>query len=165
MRHDTVFVTLFRIAVGQQLRGTVVAAQCRRNRHNILLFWRRSTASLLVFRIGACLESSLFPLSSLSPFLIGLLASVDVKQNYTRERPRRGSMTSALLSVAYNSSLSLSLSRHTSDSAEATAVSAPTMQMGMSQFNNFSHTDLSSKPPPPSHRRSNDLIDPIVIYM
>ena len=47
--------------LGQQLRGTVVAAQCRRSCLNILLFWRRSTASL-VFRVGACLESSLFPL-------------------------------------------------------------------------------------------------------
>ena len=48
---------------------------------NILLFWRQSTAAL-VFRVGACLEVSLFspPLSRSSPSLIDLLASVDVKQ-------------------------------------------------------------------------------------
>ena len=48
---------------------------------NILLFWRRSTAAL-VCRVGACLEVSLFfpPFSHSSPSLIGLLASVDVKQ-------------------------------------------------------------------------------------
>ena len=48
---------------------------------NILLFWQRSTAAL-VFQVGACLQVSLFypPLSHSSPSLIGLLASVDVKQ-------------------------------------------------------------------------------------
>ena len=48
---------------------------------NILLFWRRSTAAS-VFRVGACFEVSLFcpPFPHSSPSLIGLLASVDVKQ-------------------------------------------------------------------------------------
>ena len=47
--------------LGQQLRGSVVAAQCRTDTAliNILLFWRRSTAAL-VFRVGACFEVSLF---------------------------------------------------------------------------------------------------------
>jgi len=47
--------------LGQQWRSTLVAAQCRVDTAltNILLFWRRSTASL-VLRVGACLEPSLF---------------------------------------------------------------------------------------------------------
>ena len=47
--------------LGQQLRGAVVAAQCRTDAAliNILLFWRRSTAAL-VFRVGACFEVSVF---------------------------------------------------------------------------------------------------------
>ena len=36
-----------------------------------------------VFQVGACLKPSLFPLLPLSLSLIGLLASVDVKQNYS----------------------------------------------------------------------------------
>ena len=81
---DIVFVTLFCIAVGTAIAwyGSCCAmpsGHCR----NILLFRRRSTAAL-VFRVGACLESSLFPLPPLSPSLIGLLASVDFKQNYSR---------------------------------------------------------------------------------
>ena len=44
----------------------------------VLLFWRRSTAAL-VFRVGACF-ALLSPFSHSSPSLIGLLASVDVKQ-------------------------------------------------------------------------------------
>ena len=77
---DSVFVTLFCIAVGTAIAwyGSCCAmpgGHCR----NILLFWRRSTAAL-VFRVGACLESSLF-FPPLSPSLIGLLASVDVKQH------------------------------------------------------------------------------------
>ena len=80
---DIVFVTLFRIAVGRAIAYyTSCYAMPSGHCLNILLFWRRSTASL-VFRVGACLESSLFPLPPLSPSLIGLLASVDVKQNYS----------------------------------------------------------------------------------
>ena len=56
---------------------------------NILFFWRRSTASL-VFGVGACLESSLFLLPPLSPSLTGLLASVDVKNNYSHTNGRAG---------------------------------------------------------------------------
>ena len=57
---DIVFVTLFRIAVGSAItwyssRCAMPSGHCP----NILLFWRRSTAAL-VFRVGACLESSLF---------------------------------------------------------------------------------------------------------
>ena len=44
---------------------------------NILLFWRRSTAAS-VFRVCTCFKVQLF--SHSSPSLIGLLASVDVKQ-------------------------------------------------------------------------------------
>ena len=82
---DIVFVTLFRIAVGTAIAWsgsccTMPDGHCR----NILLFWWRSTA-VLVLRVGACLEGftllSPFPLSS--PSLIGLLASVDVKQHYS----------------------------------------------------------------------------------
>ena len=49
---DIVFVTLFYIAI-----GTAIAwcGHCL----NILLFWRRSTAAF-VFRVGACLQVSLF---------------------------------------------------------------------------------------------------------
>ena len=82
---DIVFVTLFRIAVGTAIaRYSSCCAMPRGHCLNILLFRRRSTAAL-VFRVGACLESSLFPLPPLSPSLIGLLASVDVKQKlFTR---------------------------------------------------------------------------------
>ena len=85
---DIVFETLIRIAVATAIvwYGSCCAlprGQCL----NILLFWRRSTAAL-VFWVGAYLESSLFfpppphPPPS-SPSLIGLLTSVDVKQNYS----------------------------------------------------------------------------------
>ena len=78
------FVTLFRITVGTAIawccgRCTMPDGHCL----NSLLSWPRSTAAL-VFRVGACLEVSLFcpppPFSHSSPSLIGLLASVDVKQ-------------------------------------------------------------------------------------
>ena len=84
---DIVFVTLFCIAV-----GTVTAWCCGRcampDGHclNTLLFWRQSTAALIglpgwhLFR-GFTLLS---PFSHSSPSVIGLLASVDVKQhNFT----------------------------------------------------------------------------------
>ena len=76
-------VILFRITV-----GTAIACRCAMpDGHclNSLLSRRRSTAAL-VFRVGACLEVSLFypppppSFSHSSPSLIGLLASVDVKQ-------------------------------------------------------------------------------------
>ena len=53
---DIVFVTLFCIAV-----GTAIARCAMQDGHclDILLFWRRSTASL-VFRVGACFDVSLF---------------------------------------------------------------------------------------------------------
>ena len=56
----TDIVTLFCIAVGTAIAwyGSCCAmpgGHC----HNILLFWRRSTAAL-VFRVGACFEVSLF---------------------------------------------------------------------------------------------------------
>ena len=77
-----VFVTLFCTAV-----GTAIAWCCGRCAmpdghclNIILLFWRQSTAAL-VFRVGAWYEVLLFcPPSHSSPSLIGLLASVDVKQ-------------------------------------------------------------------------------------
>ena len=48
------------VQLGQQLRGAVVAAQCRTDTAlTSCLFWRRSTAAL-VFRVGACFEVSLF---------------------------------------------------------------------------------------------------------
>ena len=58
---DIVFVTLFCTAVGTAVAWcggccTVPGGHC----HNILLFWRRSTAAL-VFRVGACFEISLVP--------------------------------------------------------------------------------------------------------
>ena len=59
---DTVFVTLFCIAVGTAIaawccgRCAMPDGHCR----NILLFWRRSTAALVVFRAGARFEVSLF---------------------------------------------------------------------------------------------------------
>ena len=77
---DVVFVTLFWIAVGTAVAwyGSSCAmpgGHCL----NILLFWRRSTAAWLVFRVGTCLEVSLFfPPSHLSPSLTSLLTSVDV---------------------------------------------------------------------------------------
>ena len=57
---DIVFVTLFHIIVGTAIAwyGSCCAmpgGHCR----NIFFFWRRSTAAL-VFRVGACLEVSLF---------------------------------------------------------------------------------------------------------
>ena len=57
---DIVFVTLFRIAVGTAIawcggRCAMPDGHCL----NILWFWRRSTA-VLVFRVGACFEVSLF---------------------------------------------------------------------------------------------------------
>ena len=75
---DIVFMTLFCIAA-----GTAIAWCCGRcgmpdgRCHNILLFWRRSTAAS-VFRVGAYFEVSLFcpPFSHSSPSLIGLIASV-----------------------------------------------------------------------------------------
>ena len=79
---DIVSVTLFCIAVGTAIawcggRCAMPDGHCL----NILLFWRRSTAAL-VFRVGSCFEVSLFcpPFSHSSPSLIGLLTSVDVKQ-------------------------------------------------------------------------------------
>ena len=57
---DIVFVTLFCIAVGTAIAWC--GGRCAMpdgHRLNILLFWRRTTAAL-VFRVGACLESSLF---------------------------------------------------------------------------------------------------------
>ena len=57
---DIVFVNQFRTAV-----ETAIAWCCGRcampdgHCHNILLFWRRSTAAL-VFQVGACFEVSLF---------------------------------------------------------------------------------------------------------
>ena len=78
---DIVFVTLFCIAGGTAIawcggRCAMPDGHCL----NILFFWRRSTAAL-VFRVGACFEVSLLsPFSHSSPSLIGLLASVDVKQ-------------------------------------------------------------------------------------
>ena len=80
---DIIFVTLFCIAV-----GTATVWCCGRctmpDRHclNILLFWQQSMAAW-VFWVGACFEVSLFcpPFPTRqSPSLIGLLASVDVKQ-------------------------------------------------------------------------------------
>ena len=75
---DIVFMTLFCIAA-----GTAIAWCCGRcgmpdgRCHNILLFWRRSTAAS-VFRVGAYFEVSLFcpPFSHSSQSLIGLIASV-----------------------------------------------------------------------------------------
>ena len=79
---DIVFVTLFRIAVvTANVQYTSCCAVGSGHCLNILLFWRQSTAFLVV-RIGACLEPSHFSLPPLSSSLIGLLASVDVKQNY-----------------------------------------------------------------------------------
>ena len=58
---DTVFVTLFCIAAATAIAWyTSRCAMQSRHCLNILLFWRRSTNSL-VFRVGACLESSLSP--------------------------------------------------------------------------------------------------------
>ena len=65
---DIVFVTLFCIAVGTAIawcggRCAMPDGHCL----NILLFWRRSTAALVVFRFSACFARfhssvSLFPL-------------------------------------------------------------------------------------------------------
>ena len=57
---DIVFVTLFCIAVGTAIAWC--SGRCAMpdgHYHNILLFWRRSTAAL-VFRGGVCYEVSLF---------------------------------------------------------------------------------------------------------
>ena len=85
---DIVFVTLFCITVGTAIvwccgQCAVSDGHCL----NILLFWRRSMAAL-VFRVGACFEVSLCcPLSHSSRSLIGLLASVDVKQRKHTNTP------------------------------------------------------------------------------
>ena len=56
-----VFVTLFRIAAGTAIvRYGSCCAMPGGHCLNILSFWRRSTAALVVFRVGTCLESSLF---------------------------------------------------------------------------------------------------------
>ena len=80
---DIVFATLFCIAVGTAWccgRCAMPGGHCLNN----LLFWWRSMAAL-VFRVGACLEVALFcptfPTYA-SPSLTGLLASVDVKQQF-----------------------------------------------------------------------------------
>ena len=81
-----VFVTLFCTAVGTAIAWCGgCCAMPDGHSLNILLLWQRSMAAL-VFRVGACLESSLFfPPSPLHPrLLIGLLASVDVKQHYSQ---------------------------------------------------------------------------------
>ena len=75
---DIVFVTLFCIAVGTAVvwcggRCTMPDKHCL----NILLFWQRSMAAL-VFQVGTCMKVSL--LSPFSASLIGLLASMDIKQ-------------------------------------------------------------------------------------
>ena len=75
---DIVFVTLFCTAVGTAIAWC--CGRCAMPDGHCLLFWRRSTAAL-VFRVGAWYEVLLFcPPSHSSPSLIGLLASVDVKQ-------------------------------------------------------------------------------------
>ena len=83
---DIIFVTLFCLAVGTAITWcdggcAMPGGHCL---INILLFWRRSTAAL-AFRVGACLEgfTLLSPFSHSSPSLTGLLASVDVKQQYS----------------------------------------------------------------------------------
>ena len=81
---DIVFLTLFCIAVGTAIawcggRCAMPDGHCF---NDILLFWRRSTAAL-VFRVGASVFRGLTllsPFSHSSPSLIGLLASVDAKQ-------------------------------------------------------------------------------------
>ena len=75
----TVFVTLSCIAAGTALAWC--CAMPDGHYRNILLFWQGSTAAL-VFRVGACFEVSLFctPLFPIPNTVIGLLASVDVKQ-------------------------------------------------------------------------------------
>ena len=68
----------------QQLRGTLVAGQWRGDTAlTPPLFWRRSTASS-VFRVGARCRALITlspPSSPMSPSLISIHASVDVKQN------------------------------------------------------------------------------------
>ena len=76
---DIVFVTLFHIAVGTAIawcsgRCAMPDGHCL----NILLFWRWSTAAL-VFRVDACF-TLLSPFSHSSLSLIGLVTSVDIKQ-------------------------------------------------------------------------------------
>ena len=67
----------------QQLRSALVAGHWRGDTALTLpLFWRRSTVSLVFF--GRFPRSSLSlsrPLPTLSPSLLGQLASVDVKQH------------------------------------------------------------------------------------
>ena len=78
---DTVLVTLLRTAVETAIAWyTSCYAMARGHRLiNILVVWRRSTASS-VFRVGECGRASLFrPLPPMSPSLISHLASVDVK--------------------------------------------------------------------------------------
>ena len=78
---DIVFVTLFCIAV-----GTAIAWCCGRcampDGHclNILLFWRRSTAGLVFGLAPVSRFHFSVPLPHSSPSLVGLLVSVDVKQ-------------------------------------------------------------------------------------
>ena len=98
----------------QQLRSAQVAGQWRGDTALTLpLFWRRSTVSPVFF--GRFPRSSLSlsrPLPTLSPSLIGQLASVDVKQHKTGSvqivqelcesrggRPGLSVLTSLLVSV------------------------------------------------------------------
>ena len=66
--------------LGQQLRGTVVVAQCRA--YTVVLAAVHGSLGLPGWRLfrGFTLLS---PFSHSSPSLIGLLASVDVKQQYS----------------------------------------------------------------------------------
>ena len=91
----TLSLWLFCIAAGTAVawcggRCTMLDGHCL----NILLFWRPSMTAL-AFRVGACLEVSFFcPLfPTRPPSLIGLLASVDVKQQHSlklNSRPKSG---------------------------------------------------------------------------
>ena len=81
---QTLSLWLFCIAVGTAIvwccsRCTMLEGHCL----NILLFWQRSMAAL-VFRVGSCFEVSVFcppfPLVPVPNTVIGLLATVDVKQ-------------------------------------------------------------------------------------
>ena len=79
---DIVFVTVLHSSLDSNCVVRWLLRNAGRTLPYILMFWRRSTAAL-VFRVGACFEVSLtlmFPFSHSSPSLIGLLASVDVKQ-------------------------------------------------------------------------------------
>ena len=80
---DIVFVTLFCTAVGQQLRDTVVAAQCRVD--TALTSYCSGGGPLQPRSSGLGPVSrfhSSFPISHSSPSLIGLLASMDVKKQF-----------------------------------------------------------------------------------